>query len=136
MLYNDKDIEGGIRTLIFWAFFLVFALVFSHSTDGRPAGDNNSLLPDHYTTVSANHSDIIVINIPDISSLQKFYINTLNSNDLPKIYRNLRIVADNNKMTLAIESLETARLNISAIPLTDLLCCLRFFNSGDIPVLS
>ena len=136
MLNSDKDIEGGIRTFIFWAFFLVFALVFSHSTGGRSACDGNNLLHDHYTTISSNQSDAVAINIPDISSLQKFYVNTLNRDNLPVIYRNLNITAENSKTTLAIESLESDRLNMSTVPLIDLLCCLRFCNSDDLPVLS
>ncbi len=133
---NDKDIERDIRTLIFWAFFLVFALGFSNSTNGRSAGDDNNLKHDHNTAVSANRSDAVVINLPDISSLQKFNANTLKSDNLLMICRYLKITADNSKITLVIDSLEKASLNISKVPLIDLLCCMRFCNSGDIPVLS
>jgi hypothetical protein len=136
MLNSDKDIESSIRTLVFWAFFLVFAIGYSHRSDGRAAAGDNNLLHNHYTAISASCTDATTIGIPDISSLQKFYVNTLNRDNLLMICRNLKISYDSSKIALAFESLETARLNISEVPLIDLLCCLRFCNSGDVPVLS
>ena len=136
MLRRDKDIERDIRTLIFWAFFLVFAAGFSSRSDGHSTSNSNDLPGNYYTVISLNHREAVTVNPTDISSLWKFFVNELGRDDLLLIYHNLKITADNSKAKLAIDSLENARLNISKVSLVDLLCCLRFCNSGDIPVLS